>query len=181
MQIIKTKFSGLELYKRETFKDNRGYFKELYLEKVLKKKFIFDYYSLSKKNVVRGLHLQLKNPQGKLITVLFGKIFDVALDCRKKSKTFGKFYTIYLSDKDNSSLYIPPGFAHGFCSLTKNSLLHYKCTNYRDIKSEMGILWDDKDLKISWPNNRVIISTKDKKNYTFKNFVDTKKFKKVKW
>ena len=181
MQIIKTKFSGLELYKRETSKDNRGYFKELYLEKVLKKKFIFDYYSLSKKNVVRGLHLQLKNPQGKLITVLYGKIFDVALDCRKKSKTFGKFYTIYLSDKDNSSLYIPPGFAHGFCSLTKNSLLHYKCTNYRDIKSEMGILWDDKDLKISWPNNKMIISTKDKKNYTFKNFVDTKKFKKVKW
>ena len=181
MQIVKTKFSGLKLYKRETFRDNRGYFKELFLEKVFKKKFIFDYYSLSKKNVVRGLHLQLKNPQGKLITVLYGKIFDVALDCRKKSKTFGKFYTIYLSDKDNSSLYIPPGFAHGFCSLTKNSLLHYKCTNYRDIKSETGILWNDKDLKINWPNNKLIISTKDKKNYTFKRFINSKEFKKIKW
>ena len=181
MQIVKTKFSGLKLYKRETFKDNRGYFKELFLEKVFKKKFIFDYYSLSKKNVVRGLHLQLKNPQGKLITVLYGKIFDVALDCRKKSKTFGKFYTIYLSDKDNSSLYIPPGFAHGFCSLTTNSLLHYKCTNYRDIKSETGILWNDKDLKINWPNNKLIISTKDKKNYTFKRFINSKEFKKIKW
>ena len=181
MQIVKTTFSGLKLYKRETFKDNRGYFKELFLEKVFKKKFIFDYYSLSKKNVVRGLHLQLKNPQGKLITVLYGKIFDVALDCRKKSKTFGKFYTIYLSDKDNSSLYIPPGFAHGFCSLTKNSLLHYKCTNYRDIKSETGILWNDKDLKINWPNNKLIISTKDKKNYTFKRFINSKEFKKIKW
>ena len=181
MQIVKTKFSGLKLYKRETFRDNRGYFKELFLEKVFKKKFIFDYYSLSKKNVVRGLHLQLKNPQGKLITVLYGKIFDVALDCRKKSKTFGKFYTIYLSDKDNSSLYIPPGFAHGFCSLTTNSLLHYKCTNYRDIKSETGILWNDKDLKINWPNNKLIISTKDKKNYTFKRFINSKEFKKIKW
>ena len=181
MQIVKTTFSGLKLYKRETFKDNRGYFKELFLEKVFKKKFIFDYYSLSKKNVVRGLHLQLKNPQGKLITVLYGKIFDVALDCRKTSKTFGKFYTIYLSDKDNSSLYIPPGFAHGFCSLTKNSLLHYKCTNYRDIKSETGILWNDKDLKINWPNNKLIISTKDKKNYTFKRFINSKEFKKIKW
>ena len=181
MQIDKTKFSGLKLYKRETFKDNRGYFKELFLGKVFKKKFIFDYYSLSKKNVVRGLHLQLKNPQGKLITVLYGKIFDVVLDCRKKSKTFGKFYTIYLSDKDNSSLYIPPGFAHGFCSLTKNSLLHYKCTNYRDIKSETGILWNDKDLKINWPNNKLIISAKDKKNYTFKRFINSKEFKKIKW
>ena len=181
MQIIKTKFSGLKLYKRKIFKDNRGYFKELFFKKIFKKKFIFDYYSLSKKNVLRGLHLQLKKPQGKLITVLYGKIFDVALDCRKKSKTFGKFYTIYLSDKENSSLYIPPGFAHGFCSLTKNSLLHYKCTNYRDIKSETGILWNDKDLKIKWPNNNLIISAKDKKNNTFKNFINSKEFKKVKW
>ena len=96
MQIIKTKFSGLTLYHRETFRDNRGYFRELFLEKVIKKKFIFDYYSLSKKNVIRGLHLQLKKPQGKLITVLSGKIFDVALDCRKQSRTFGKFFTTYL-------------------------------------------------------------------------------------
>ena len=107
MQIIKNKFSGLIFYKRETFKDKRGYFRELFQEKVLKKKFVFDYYSLSKKNVLRGIHLQLKNPQGKLITVLSGKIFDVALDCRPKSKTFGQFFSIELSEKENTSLYIP--------------------------------------------------------------------------
>ena len=181
MQVIKTKFSGLQLYHRKSFKDNRGYFRELFVEKDLKKKFIFDYYSLSKKNVIRGLHLQLKKPQGKLITVLSGKIFDVALDCRIKSKTFGKFFTIYLSEKNNTSLYIPAGFAHGFCSLTNKSILHYKCTNYRDVKSETGILWNDKDLKINWPNNRLIISAKDKKNYTFLEFIETKQFKQVKW
>ena len=92
MQIIKTKFTGLIFYKRETFRDERGYFRELFIEKDLKKKFVFDYYSLSKKNVLRGIHLQLKKPQGKLITVLSGKIFDVALDCRPKSKTFGKIF-----------------------------------------------------------------------------------------
>ena len=181
MQIIKTKFSGLTLYHRETFRDNRGYFRELFLEKVIKKKFIFDYYSLSKKNVIRGLHLQLKKPQGKLITVLSGKIFDVALDCRKQSRTFGKFFTTYLSEKNNTSLYIPPGFAHGFCSLSKSSLLHYKCTNYRDIKSETGILWNDKDLNIKWPNNKFLISAKDKTNHTFKDFINSKQFKKIKW
>lgn len=181
MQIVETKFSGLKIYQRKTFEDNRGYFRELFLEKILKKKFVFDYYSLSKNNVIRGLHLQLKKPQGKLITVLSGKIFDVALDCRKKSKTFGKFFTIYLSENDNTSLYIPPGFAHGFCSLSKKSLLHYKCTNYRDIKSETGILWNDSELQINWPNNNFIISNKDKKNHTFRDLINSKEFKKIKW
>ena len=83
MQVIKTKFNGLVIYKRKNFKDTRGFFRELFIQKQLKKKFVFDYLSLSKKNVIRGLHLQLKNPQGKLITVMHGKIFDVALDCRK--------------------------------------------------------------------------------------------------
>ena len=154
LSIIKTKFPGLVLYKRETFIDKRGYFRELFLEKVLGKKFVFDYYSLSKKNVLRGLHLQLKRPQGKLITVLSGKIFDVALDCRPKSITFGKFYTVELSEKENTSLFIPEGFAHGFCSLNNNTLLHYRCTNYRDKSSEAGIYWKDRDLNINWPKKK---------------------------
>ena len=168
MQIIKNKFSGLIFYKRETFKDKRGYFRELFQEKVLKKKFVFDYYSLSKKNVLRGIHLQLKNPQGKLITVLSGKIFDVALDCRPKSKTFGQFFSIELSEKENTSLYIPEGFAHGFCSLTNNTILHYRCTNYRDKNSETGIYWKDKDLNINWKISSPILSKKDNNNYNFK-------------
>ena len=175
MSIKKTKFSGLILYKRKTFKDNRGSFRELFLKKNLNKKFTFDYYSISKKNVLRGLHLQLKKPQGKLLTVLKGKIFDVALDCRLKSKTFGQVFTIELSDKKNESLYIPEGFAHGFCSLTHNSILHYRCTNYRDEKSEAGILWNDQSLNISWPKKKLIISSKDKKNLTFNKFLKKNK------
>ena len=170
MKIIKTKFKGLFVYKKDTFLDNRGFFRELYLQKNVKKKFPFDVISLSNKNVIRGLHIQLKNPQGKLLTVLSGKIFDVALDCRKKSKTYGKFFTIYLSHKENTSIYIPEGFAHGFCSLENNTLLHYKCTNYRNSKSEKGILWNDDKLKIKWPIKKMIISKKDKSNYTFKDF-----------
>ena len=181
MQIIKTNFSFLKLYKRETFIDKRGYFRELFLEKILNKKFVFDYYSLSKKNVLRGIHLQLKKPQGKLITVMSGRIFDVALDCRPKSKTFGQSFTIELSEKENISLYIPEGFAHGFCSMVDNTILHYKCTNYRDKSSETGIYWKDKNLGISWPKKKYFVSAKDEKNILFENFIKSKKFNKIEW
>ena len=181
MQIIKTNFSGLIFYKRKTFKDSRGYFRELFLEKNLKKKFVFDYYSLSHKNVLRGLHLQLKKAQGKLITVITGKIFDVVVDCRPKSKTFGKFFSVELSENENISLYIPEGFAHGFYSFTDNTILHYRCTNYRHKESETGINWNDKILKINWPKKKFIVSNKDKKNISFKNFLESEQFNKVRW
>ena len=174
MQIIRTKFKDLLIYKRQSHKDSRGYFRELFLEKNLKRKFVFDYFSLSKKNVLRGIHLQVNKPQGKLITVLSGSIFDVCVDCRPDSKTFGEHFSIELSEKNNTSLYIPEGFAHGFCSLTHLTILHYKCTDYRDKKSETGILWNDKDLKIKWPKKRFLISSKDKKNISFKQFLSEK-------
>ena len=174
MKIINTKFKGLKIYKKDTFKDSRGFFRELFLNNTLKKKFPFDVMSFSKKNVLRGLHLQFKRPQGKFVTVLRGKIFDVAVDLRKNSKTYGKYFSIVLSEKENSSLFIPEGFAHGFCSLSNNTLMHYKCTNYRDKKSEVGILWNDKDLKIKWPIKKPILSTKDKNNLYFKEFVNLK-------
>jgi len=167
MKIIRTNFKDLKLYKKESFKDKRGYTRELFINRLIKKKFPFDILSLSKKNVIRGLHLQIKKPQGKFITVLKGKIFDVAVDCRKNSRTFGKYFSIILSEDKNNSLFIPEGFAHGYCSLTDNSLLHYKMTNYRDKKLEKGILWNDKDINIKWPINKPIISNKDKKNITF--------------
>jgi len=167
MKIIKTNFKGLFLYKRDTYKDNRGYFRELFTENFLKIKFPFDMMSFSKKNVIRGLHLQHIKPQGKLLTVLSGKLFDVAVDCRKKSKTYGKYFSIILSAKDNTSLYVPAGFAHGFCSLEDNTILHYKCTKYRHAKSEIGIMWNDPELKIHWPKKKFIISDKDKKNLSF--------------
>ena len=167
MKIIKTSFKDLFIYKRETHKDNRGHFRELFIEKFLKIKFPFDMMSLSKKNVLRGLHLQAKNSQGKLLTVLRGKIFDVAVDCRKKSKTYGKYFSMTLSAKENISLYVPKGFAHGFYSLEDNTILNYKCTNYRDPKSEVGIMWNDPELKIRRPNKKIIISKKDKNNLSF--------------
>ena len=174
MKIIKTKFKDLKIYKKDTYRDNRGFFRELFLNNKLNKKFPFDVMSFSKKNVIRGLHLQTKNPQGKFVTVLRGKIFDVAVDCRKNSKTFGKHFSIILSEKDNHSLYIPEGFAHGFCSLSKYTLMHYKCTNYRDKKSEVGILWNDDELKIKWPIKNPILSKKDKKNLSLKDFINSK-------
>ena len=170
MKLIKTKFKDLVIYQKDTFKDKRGYFRELYLQKHFSNKFPFDVMSFSKKNVLRGLHLQLKQSQAKLITVLKGKIFDVSLDCRKKSKTFGKFFSIILSEKENKSLLIPKGFAHGFCSLTEDVVLHYKCSNYRHKDSETGILWNDKDIGIKWPIKKPIVSNKDKENLKFKNF-----------
>ena len=170
MKIIKTNFKDLKIYQRQSFKDQRGYTRELFNNKLLNKKFPFDLISLSKKNVIRGLHLQIKKPQGKFITVLRGKIFDALVDCRRKSKTFGKYFSIILSERENTSLYIPEGFAHGFCSLTDNSLIHYKMTNYRDSNLEKGILWNDNSIKIKWPVKKPIISIKDKKNITFNQY-----------
>ena len=176
MKIIKTKFKDLQIIKRPIHYDNRGNLKEFFEQKKYNTKFIFDYYSFSIKNVIWGLHIQLKKPQVKLITVISGKIFDVVLDCRKNSRTFGKYFTIYMSAKDNISLYIPEGFAHGFCSLADDTILYYKNSNYRNIKYEAGILWNDKDLKIKWPIKKPIISAKDKKNLTFSKFLNSKNF-----
>ena len=162
MKIIKTKFKDLVIIKKETHIDNRGYFRELYKNKILKKKFIFDVMSLSKKSVLRGLHLQLNKPQAKLITVIKGHIFDVALDCRKNSKTFGKYFSINLSENDNTSLYIPEGFAHGFLCLTKNCTINYSCSQYRDAKSELTLSWKDEKLNIKWPVKKPTLSKKDR-------------------
>jgi dTDP-4-dehydrorhamnose 3,5-epimerase len=170
MKLLNSKFKDLLIYEKKTSKDNRGYFKELFRQNHFKQKFTFDYMSFSNKNVLRGLHLQLQNPQSKLITVLMGKIFDVSLDCRKNSKTFGKFFTTILSEKKNRSILVPKGFAHGFCSLTENVILHYKCSEYRHKETEIGILWNDKDLKIKWPIKKPVISEKDKKNFSFQEF-----------
>tara|TARA_B100000242_G_scaffold36420_1_gene21665 strand:+ start:225 stop:764 length:540 start_codon:yes stop_codon:yes gene_type:complete len=179
VKIIKTKFEGLLIIKRPTYYDNRGFLRELFEQKKFKKKFIFDYFSLSKKNVIRGLHLQYRKPQVKIISVISGRIFDIVLDCRKNSKTFGKYYTMNISSKDNVSLYIPEGFAHGFCSLTDNTILHYRNSNYRNKKYEIGILWKDRDLNIKWPVKNPLISLRDKRNITFSKFLDSKNFKKM--
>ncbi len=172
MKIIKTKIKDLLIIKKETYNDYRGFLRELYKEKSLSKKFIFDILSSSKKNVIRGLHLQKNNSQGKYVTVLKGKAFDVAVDLRKNSKTFGKHVSIILSSDQNISFYIPEGFAHGFCALENNTIVHYKCTKYRDAKTEIGIIWNDPNLNIKWPIKKPIISRKDKQNISFKEFLN---------
>ena len=123
-----------------------------------------------KKNVIRGLHLQTKYLQEKYVSVLKGAIIDVAVDLRKKSKTYGKHYKIILSDANAKSIFIPAGFAHGFLALKKENIIYYTCTNYRSAKHEVGILWNDKDLKIKWPIKNPVISKKDKKNIKFTDF-----------
>ena len=163
MKLIKTKFTnGPKILKTKIFKDNRGFLKEIFQNKVLNKKFPFDIMSFSKKNVLRGLHLQTVNSQAKLITVTYGKIFDVAVDLRKNSKTFGKYVSIVISHNDSFSFYIPEGFAHGFVCLSKTCTVNYKCSNYRHAKSERTISWDDKDLDIKWPIKKPILSAKDR-------------------
>ena len=172
MKIIKTKFKGLFLVKGETHFDNRGFFRELAYQKIIPKKILFTVLSKSKKNILRGLHFQIKKPQGKFLSVLKGKIFDVAVDLRKNSKTYLKHFKCELSEKNNMSIYIPPGFAHGFYTFEKENIVLYGCTNYRHRKSENGIIWNDKDLNIKWPRKIPILSKKDKLNLTLKQYLE---------
>ena len=171
IKVYKKKIENLVILKSKTYQDKRGYFRELFKETLIKKRFPFQVMSFSKKNVIRGLHLQKTKSQGKFVTVIKGKIFDVAVDLRKNSKTFGKKFSIILSDKNSKSLYIPAGFAHGFCSLDKENYVVYSCTNYRDKLSEIGIKYNDKILDIRWPIKKPIISIKDKKNISYSEFI----------
>ena len=170
--IKKTKLKDLFIIKNKSFKDKRGYFKEILREKEIKKKFPFLVMSYSKKNVIRGLHLQNKKSQGKFISVIKGKIYDLVLDLRKNSNTYGKHFSTILSEKNSKSLYIPPGFAHGFCALDKENYIIYNCTNYRHKKSEIGIQYNDNQLNIKWPTKKPIVSNKDKKNLSFLEYTN---------
>jgi len=174
MKIISTRFHGLKKIKGIkgiNYSDKRGYFREIFKNNFFKnKKLIFCCVSKSKKNVIRGFHLQKKLQQDKLISVIKGKIFDVAVDLRKKSKTYGKHYSITLSEKNSTSLFIPAGFAHGFCGLENDNFVFYGFTNYRSKKDEVGILWNDKTLKVKWPTTKPLLSKRDKNNITFEKF-----------
>jgi len=170
--IKKTKFKDLIVINKDKFKDNRGYFQEIYKENRIKRKFPFVVMSYSKKNVLRGLHIQRKKPQGKIVSVLKGQIYDVALDLRKNSSTFGKVFKCILSAKNSKSIFIPPGFAHGFITMDKENIVIYSCTKYRDKKSETTIIYNDKNVNIKWPSKKMIISSKDKKGITFNEYLN---------
>jgi len=172
MKTSNTRFKNLKIIKGYNHYDSRGFFREIYKKKNLKKKFIFWCVSRSKKNVLRGLHIQRKKKQDIFVSVLKGKIFDVVVDLRKNSKTFGKYSTNILSQKNALSLFVPSGFAHGFYSLEKENIILYGITDYRSQKHETGINWNDRFLKIKWPTKKPKVSLKDRKNISFKKFCD---------
>ena len=174
MIIKKTKFKDLLVVKQMNNIDKRGSLRETYNNKILKKKFIFDYCTISKRNVLRGFHFQTKFTQSKYVNVIKGKILDVVIDLRKNSKTFGKTFKIILSAKNALSLYVPKGFAHAYYSYEKENIIYYKLDNFYAPKYEYGIVYNDKSLKIKWPK-KIITSEKDKKLLTFNEF--KKKFK----
>ena len=169
MKILKTRFKDLLVIENHKYLDYRGEFREILVEKNIKIKFPFNVISKSRKNVIRGLHYQVNKPQGKFISVIKGEILDVALDLRKNSRTFGKYYKILLSENNCKSIYIPEGFAHGFSCLGNENIVIYSCTNYRNASGEKGILWNDKTLKINWRIKKPILSQKDKNNSKFKD------------
>ena len=163
MKLLKTKIEGPVIIKTKIFKDNRGYLKETYRKNILNEKnFPFDVMSFSKKNVLRGLHIQSKKAQAKIITVTHGKILDVAVDLRKNSKSFGKYVSLIMSDKSDFSFYIPEGFAHGFLCLSKVCTVNYKCSQYRVSTSEKTLRWNDPIVNIKWLIKKPILSEKDK-------------------
>ncbi|KGG79801.1 dTDP-4-dehydrorhamnose 3,5-epimerase [Caloranaerobacter azorensis H53214] len=175
-KFIETGIKGLYIIEPTVFGDNRGYFMETYNFKDFKEAgldmtFVQDNQSKSKKGVLRGLHFQYKHPQGKLVRVTKGEVFDVAVDLRKNSKTYGKWYGIVLSEENKKQFYIPEGFAHGFLVLSEEAEFVYKCTDYYHPEDEGGIIWNDPDINIDWPLDRVeeiILSEKDKKWKTLK-------------
>jgi len=178
-EIKKLPLSGLILIEPKVFSDSRGFFKEIYKESIfrevgLSESFVQDNISFSKKGVLRGLHFQ-KEPfsQGKLVTCLRGKIFDVAVDLRKESPTFGRWHAQILSEENHLLFYIPPGFAHGFQVLSEIALVFYKCTCEYNREAESGILWNDKDINIKWPIPDPLLSEKDQQLPTFKELIET--------
>lgn len=164
MKVIDTGFEGLILIEPKAFSDNRGFFYESwrdldYTTIGIQQKFLQDDISVSKKNVLRGLHYQ--ENQGQLVTVVYGKVFDVAIDIRPESKTYKKYFSIELDGDKPQQLYMSPGFAHGFCVLTDIAVIHYKCTQYYDSSKEGRVAWNDPALGIKWPFGAKIISSED--------------------
>jgi len=176
MKVNKTFIKDLLIIEPQLFKDERGFFYESYnknnLDKVIDVVFVQDNESKSNKGVVRGLHFQLPPfEQTKLVRCVSGEILDVAVDLRKSSKTFGKFFAIELSNTNNKQLLIPKGFAHGFQVLSSKAIVTYKVDEYYNPESEFGIIWNDKDLSIEWNNDiEPILSKKDSKLGSLKNF-----------
>lgn len=166
MKVIKEPIPGLLVIKPDVYEDERGFFletwqQERYRELGIQETFVQDNWSRSTKGVLRGLHFQKEHPQGKLVSVSRGRVFDVAVDIREGSDTYGEWYGEELSEENFLQMYVPPGFAHGFCVLSDIADFCYKCTDFYHAGDEGGIIWNDSQLKITWPIDKPIVSEKD--------------------
>lgn len=182
---VETGIKDLIVIEPTVFGDNRGFFMESYSKKDFSEigmdvEFVQDNHSKSKKGVLRGLHFQTQHVQGKLVRVTAGSVLDVAVDLRKNSPTFGKYYLVELSADNKKMFYIPPGFAHGFLTLEDNTEFQYKCTDYYAPEFDSGVLWNDSDIGIDWNFEKyglsaeeILLSDKDKKQQTLQEFVES--------
>jgi dTDP-4-dehydrorhamnose 3,5-epimerase len=166
MRVQSTGFAGLKLIEPQCFSDGRGFFLESfhakrYGDNGITDIFVQDNHSRSLQAVLRGLHFQVKNPQAQIVTVVRGRIFDVAVDLRPASSSFGQWYGVELSDEGPRQIYIAPGFAHGFCVLSEFADLHYKVSRFYDQDDEGGVVWNDQDVGICWPTENPIVSARD--------------------
>ena len=167
MKVLQQPFQGIKILDPEFHKDERGFFlecfqKERYAKIGITEEFVQDNHSRSVKNVLRGLHFTRKKPQSQIVTVMRGKIFDVVVDIRVNSPTFGKWFGIELSDGGQRQIYMPHGFAHGFCVLSDWADLHYKVSQKYDPTDEGGLNWNDPEIKIKWPLKKIVMSNRDK-------------------
>ena len=175
LKVEKTSLEGLLLLTPNSFADARGYLAETFHEEKYKqlgisRSFVQDNQSFSPRGVLRGLHAQLKTPQAKLVRTVTGEIFDVAVDARPHSPSFGRWFGHILSGENLQQLFIPEGFLHGFCVLSESAIVHYKCSAFYVPGDQWGVLWNDPDLGIQWPLERPVLSDKDSQNLSWKKF-----------
>ncbi len=175
MNVKETKLPGVLVLEPDVFSDERGFFLETWNSKRyesagIQGPFVQDNVSFSRKGVLRGLHFQYPQSQGKLVQVLSGRVVDVAVDICVGSPTFGQWVSEVLSDSNHRQMYIPPGFAHGYCVTSETAVFSYKCTDFYNPATEIGIIFNDPDLKIDWPTRQPVLSTKDAKYPRLKDF-----------
>lgn len=174
MKVINTDLDGVVIVEPDVYGDQRGFFMETYNRERYKIhgidiEFVQDNYSFSTKGILRGLHYQYEHTQAKLVQVLDGEVFDVAVDVREGSPNFGKWTGVYLSGENKRQLFIPEGFAHGFYVISETAMFVYKCSDYYSPEKEYGVLWSDPYLNIKWPGSPPVLSEKDKSNDCLRN------------
>lgn len=178
MKVTETRVQGVKLIEPKVFGDERGFFLETFQKERYQAlldidlDFVQDNHSRSSKNVLRGLHFQTSRPQGKLVRVVRGEVFDVAVDIREDSPTFGQWAGVYLSEENKNQFWVPPGLAHGFVVISDFADFEYKCTDYYDPQNEACLLWNDPQLDIKWPVEKPLLSGKDAQGKLFRELFE---------